>query len=91
MDTHAAAGQPQQPKVGQVCTYSEPLASPISQAEFENVLFSIMWSKGYNQQYVDCYKMVTQFYQQRQPLVIMVCGAAWTGGWTGHGCCNRHA
>src|SRR4051812_33312365 len=51
----------------------------LAQVEFETVLFNIMWSKGFNQQYVDCYKMVTQFYQQRQPLVIMVCGTAWTG------------
>eukprot|EP00879_Flechtneria_rotunda_P008427 GHRR01008828.1.p1 GENE.GHRR01008828.1~~GHRR01008828.1.p1 ORF type:complete len:921 (+),score=400.41 GHRR01008828.1:941-3703(+) len=49
------------------------------QADLEAVLFSIVRSKGFDEQYIDCYKMVTQFYQQRQPLCIIICGTAWTG------------
>jgi hypothetical protein len=50
------------------------------QTELENVLFSIIRAKGFDEQYIDCYRMVTQFYQQRQPLCIIICGTAWTGG-----------
>lgn len=49
------------------------------QAKLEEVLFSIVRSKGFDEAYIDCYRMVTQFYQSRQPLVIIICGAAWTG------------
>jgi hypothetical protein len=49
------------------------------QADLETILFSIMRSKGFDDQYIDCYKMVTQFYQSRQPLVIIICGTACTG------------
>jgi hypothetical protein len=49
------------------------------QTELENVLFSIIRAKGFDEQYIDCYRMVTQFYQQRQPLCIIICGTAWTG------------
>jgi hypothetical protein len=49
------------------------------QTELENVLFSIIRAKGFDEQYIDCYRMVTQFYQQRQPLCIIICGTSWTG------------
>jgi hypothetical protein len=49
------------------------------QMELENVLFSIVRAKGFDEQYIDCYRMVTQFYQQRQPLCILICGTSWTG------------
>jgi hypothetical protein len=49
------------------------------QTELENVLFSIVRAKGFDEQYIDCYRMVTQFYQQRQPLCIIICGTSWTG------------
>lgn len=49
------------------------------QAKLEEVLFSIVRSKGFDEAYIDCYRMVTQFYQSRQPLVVIICGAAWTG------------
>eukprot|EP00775_Hariotina_reticulata_P011609 gene11609-11753_t len=48
-------------------------------AQLESVLFSIIRSKGLGEQYIDCYRLVTQFYQQRQPLCILICGTAWTG------------
>ncbi|WIA30378.1 hypothetical protein OEZ86_000464 [Tetradesmus obliquus] len=51
----------------------------VTQTELENVLFSIIRAKGFNEQYIDCYRMVTQFYQQRRPLCIIICGTAWTG------------
>lgn len=53
------------------------------QSELESILFDIMRSKGFGDAYIRCYKVVTQFYQLRQPLVILICGAPWTGGWGG--------
>lgn len=50
------------------------------QAQLEEVLFSIIREKGFDEAHIDCYRMVTQFYQSRQPLCIIICGAAWTGG-----------
>lgn len=38
-----------------------------------------MRSKGFGEEYVDCYRLVTRFYQQRQPLVVIIIGAPWTG------------
>jgi hypothetical protein len=53
-----------------------------AQAQLEEVLFSIIREKGFDEAHIDCYRMVTQFYQSRQPLCIIICGAAWTGvGW----------
>jgi hypothetical protein len=51
----------------------------VLQAQLEDVLFSIVRAKGFDEAYIDCYRMVTQFYQSRQPLCIIICGAAWTG------------
>jgi hypothetical protein len=65
------------------------------QAQLEEVLFSIIREKGFDEAHIDCYRMVTQFYQSRQPLCIIICGAAWTGGcWARQGsttsqCCLR--
>jgi hypothetical protein len=43
------------------------------------VLFGIIRDKGFDEAHIDCYRMVTAFYQSRQPLVIILCGTAWTG------------
>jgi hypothetical protein len=53
----------------------------VPQAQLEDVLFSIVRAKGFDEAHIDCYRMVTQFYQSRQPLCIIICGAAWTGVW----------
>jgi hypothetical protein len=50
------------------------------QAELEALLFSIMRNKGFGEEYVDCYRMVTAFFTSRRPIVILLCGTAWTGG-----------
>lgn len=56
------------------------LACPASpQAQLEDVLFGIVRAKGFDEAHIDCYRMVTLFYQSRQPLCIIICGAAWTG------------
>jgi hypothetical protein len=54
--------------------------APGAQPELEAVLFGIMGARGFDEPYIRCYRMVTAFYQQRQPLVILICGTAWTGG-----------
>lgn len=54
--------------------------SCVLQAQLEEVLFSIVREKGFDEAHIDCYRMVTQFYQSRQPLCIIICGASWTGG-----------
>lgn len=51
----------------------------ITQFELDNALFGVIRSKGLGTNYIDCYRMVTQFFQTRQPLVIVLCGTAWTG------------
>ena len=38
-----------------------------------------MSNKGYGEEYVKRYKMVTAFHQQRRPLIILLCGAPCTG------------
>lgn len=43
------------------------------------MLFGIIRDKGFDEAHIDCYRMVTAFYQSRQPLVIILCGTAWTG------------
>ena len=35
-----------------------------------------MRGRGFGEEYVDAYRLVTHFYQQRQPLVIIISGAA---------------
>jgi hypothetical protein len=51
----------------------------IAQAHFEDILFHIMRSRGFGDEYVQRYKMVTQFFQQRRPLIILICGVPCTG------------
>ncbi len=46
----------------------------------EEILFDLMRQRGYGQAYIDCYRTVSAFYQLRQPLVILICGAPCTGG-----------
>lgn len=38
-----------------------------------------MRSRGYDDTYVQRYKMVTNFFQQRRPLIILICGVPCTG------------
>lgn len=63
-----------------VLSLSQPkhLPHPL-QTELESVLFRLMAARGFDEPYIRCYRMVTAFYQQRQPLVILICGTAWTG------------
>ncbi|KAK9831529.1 hypothetical protein WJX81_006265 [Elliptochloris bilobata] len=51
----------------------------ISQDHLEAILFGVMRSRGYDDTYVQRYKMVTSFFQQRRPLIIMICGVPCTG------------
>lgn len=51
----------------------------ISQGDMENILFHIMEANGYGQPYIDCYRMVNHFFQQRRPLLFLICGAPFTG------------
>ncbi len=39
-----------------------------------------MGAKGYGTAHVACYRMVSAFIAARQPLVLLLCGAPWTGG-----------
>lgn len=49
------------------------------QAELETIMFSVMRSKGFGDEYINRYKMVNQFFQQKRPLIILICGSACTG------------
>ena len=53
----------------------------ISQAVFEETLFNALRAKGFGYEYIRRYKMIRQFNHLRQPLVILIGGAPWTGGW----------
>lgn len=49
------------------------------QEHLEAILFGVMRSRGYDDTYVQRYKMVTNFFQQRRPLIILICGVPCTG------------
>ena len=49
------------------------------QDHFEAILFSVMQSRGFGNEYVHRYKMVTKFFQQRRPLIVLICGVPCTG------------
>ncbi|KAK4285147.1 hypothetical protein QN277_001885 [Acacia crassicarpa] len=51
----------------------------ISQSDLEANLFKLMERRGYGEEYIDRYKMMTRFHHQRVPLVILVCGTACVG------------
>ncbi|KZV43422.1 hypothetical protein F511_25984 [Dorcoceras hygrometricum] len=51
----------------------------VSQSDLEANLFKLMQRRGYGQEYINRYKMMTRFHHQRVPLVILVCGTASVG------------
>ncbi|CAO2839072.1 unnamed protein product [Amaranthus hypochondriacus] len=51
----------------------------VSQNDLEANLFKLMERRGYGEEYINRYKMMTRFHHQRVPLVILVCGTACTG------------
>lgn len=57
-----------------------PHAVPCPQPELEELLFDIMRSKGFGDQYVRRYRLVTAFHMQRRPLIVFIGGTACTGG-----------
>ena len=51
----------------------------ILQDKMESILFSIMSSRGFGEEYIERYKMVSRFFQQRRPLIVLICGSPFTG------------
>ncbi|XP_059666937.1 uncharacterized protein LOC132312553 isoform X2 [Cornus florida] len=51
----------------------------VSQSDLEANLFKLMERRGYGEEYINRYKMMTRFHHQRVPLVILVCGTASVG------------
>ncbi|XP_024970678.1 uncharacterized protein LOC112509773 [Cynara cardunculus var. scolymus] len=51
----------------------------VSQSDLETNLFKLMKWRGYGQEYINRYKMMTRFHHRRVPLVILVCGTACVG------------
>lgn len=49
------------------------------QDHFEAILFNVMRTRGFGDEYVERYKMVTKFFQQRRPLIVLICGVPCTG------------
>jgi 2-phosphoglycerate kinase len=43
------------------------------------LLLQLMEKRGYGEDYINRYKMMTRFHHQRVPLVVLVCGTACTG------------
>ena len=56
----------------------------ISQAELEEVLFATLHARGYGD-LVPRYRLVSRFYQQKRPLIVLICGSACTGARCGRG------
>ncbi|XP_062001028.1 uncharacterized protein LOC133718219 [Rosa rugosa] len=51
----------------------------VSQSDLEENLFKIMEQRGFREDYVKRYRMMTRFHHQRVPLVIIVCGTSCVG------------
>ncbi|XP_060211487.1 uncharacterized protein LOC132638710 [Lycium barbarum] len=51
----------------------------VSQADLEANLFKLMKRRGFGEEYIKHYKMMTRFHYQRVALVILVCGTACVG------------
>ncbi|XP_050387495.1 uncharacterized protein LOC126803801 [Argentina anserina] len=51
----------------------------VSQSDLEDNLFKLMEQRGYGEDYVKRYRMMTRFHHQRVPLVIIVCGTSCVG------------
>lgn len=45
------------------------------------MLFALLRQRGFGDAYVRRYQMVTRFFQQKRPLIILVAGSACTGAW----------
>ncbi len=62
----------------------------MTQEQLESILFAIMEEKGFGGEYVKRYKMVTNFFRQRRPLIILICGVHCSGkSSSSHfSCCN---
>jgi hypothetical protein len=51
----------------------------LTQDELETVLFNSMRARGYGDEYIQRYRMMNTFQQQKRPLIILICGSACTG------------
>ncbi|KAI3977441.1 hypothetical protein MKX01_000354 [Papaver californicum] len=51
----------------------------VLQSDLEANLFKLMERRGYGEEYVNRYNMMTRFHHQRVPLVILICGTACAG------------
>lgn len=51
----------------------------VSQDKLESILFDIMQGAGFGNDYISRYQMVSRFFQQRRPLIILLCGAPCIG------------
>ncbi len=51
----------------------------LTQDELERVLFNSMRSRGFGDEYIQRYRMMNAFQQQKRPLIILICGSACTG------------
>lgn len=51
----------------------------VSQSDLEANLFKLMERRGYGEEYINRYRMMTRFHHQRVPFVILVCGTACVG------------
>lgn len=51
----------------------------VSQSDLEANLFKLMERRGFGEEYINRYKMITRFHHMRVPLVVLVCGTACVG------------
>lgn len=51
----------------------------LAQADMEATLFTIMRSRGFGEEYIKCYKMVSSFFHHKRPLIVLICGVPFTG------------
>ena len=61
------------------CQYfmTHPARTP--QDHLEAILFGVMRARGFGDEHVSRYRLVSQFFQQRRPLIVLICGVPCTG------------
>eukprot|EP00887_Chlorella_sp_A99_P007753 scaffold20.g7753.t1 len=47
--------------------------------ELEEALFGVMRARGFGEEYVRRFRTITRFYQEKRPLIVLICGSACTG------------
>jgi hypothetical protein len=64
---------------GSTCCSHDMRAGLPEQDHLEAILFNVMHMRGFGDEHVSRYRLVTKFFQQRRPLIVLICGVPCTG------------